>query len=82
MKKRQTIKDKSIRRKEKLGAKLKGRCNGNNWNTGNGQGRIFNATNWSHILECPALESNCNECGVGKVTMREHAAKELTRTER
>ena len=56
-KEKQLIKEEPIQRMEKFGTKPKTRINENR------PCRFCNAPNWSPIHTCPALESNCNNCG-------------------
>ena len=56
-KEKQMIKEKPIQRVEKFGTRPKTRI------TGNRPCRFCNAPNWNPTHKCPALESNCNNCG-------------------
>ena len=54
---KQMIKEEPIQRVEKFGTRPKTRI------TGNPPCRFCNAPNWNPTHKCPALESNCNNCG-------------------
>ena len=56
-KEKQIIKEEPIQRMENFGTRPKTRT------AGNRPCRFCNAPNWSAIHKCPALESNCNNCG-------------------
>ena len=56
-KEKQIIEVEPIQKMEKLGTRPKKRT------AGNRPCRFCNAPNWSSIHKCPALESNCNNCG-------------------
>ena len=56
-KEKQMIKEEPIQRVEKFGTRPKTRI------TGNRPCRFCNAPNWNPTHKCPALESNCNNCG-------------------
>ena len=56
-KEKQMIKEEPIQKVEKFGTRPKTRI------TGNRPCRFCNAPNWNKTHKCPALESNCNNCG-------------------
>ena len=73
-KEKQIFEVEPIQKMEKLGTRPKTRT------AGNRPCRFCNAPNWSSIHKCPALESNCNNCGKKRHYAR--ACKQRTKNNR